>query len=767
MSDTSDGSGLTALPRSHAVLDNMSMTVSLVLVTGVTAATLLRIFTTRELLVPLLLSVVGPMACTFAARLTRIPWIVGLAAAVVVEAAVLAWWIHRTTGLPITASTPRDAAAIMRLAWLTIDDLKPPIAPQLGFALMAMLGTWVVATVADTVAFRLRSPLEALIPSVAMLAVSSALSRHLTGQPRVRSAAVVVGVGMLHVFVVTAADRGRPRAWFGAVRPRRGPALLRGACVAAAAGVVVLFGVPRSNLASLTPSLDLRVERSQSNPRIVTSPLVSMRRQLLALTDDEQFNVRSVSAAGTPARAYWRQTALSDFDGTNWTGSGSFTSIGRVSRLAHAGDDAGGSAITQDVRIEALASTWLPVAYRVTSIDAPELPADAALSFDPATASLITKRVSVQGLRYGAVSNPLSAATARRVLAARAAVHEVSMLALPAGFPVRVRALAIELTAGEPTVVGKARALQDYLRTFRYTTDVPPPSGGDALERFLFTEKAGYCEQFSGAFAAMARAIGLPTRVAVGYTPGRYDPSDGRFHVTGRNAHAWPEVDIEGTGWVAFEPTPGRGIPGSEAVTGVPDQDASEGVLPGAAQSPAPVTAPTIAPATATVAPPQSAVTTAVPAAPPTPAGAGGGLGRTLLFATVGALMAVAVACRRQVLDAWRDARAQAGGPELLVERSWARSVRAAGWAGIRTDPVETPVVFAHRLERLVPGADPVETVAELVTAARYGRSGTVSDEDATAAMAASRQWEAAAFAVLPRWRRALHFAGLPSLHRL
>ena len=76
-------------------------------------------------------------------------------------------------------------------------------------------------------------------------------------------------------------------------------------------------------------------------------------------------------------------------------------------------------------------------------------------------------------------------------------------------------------------------------------------------------------------------------------------------------------------------------------------------------------------------------------------------------------------------------------------------------------------MVFAHRLERLVPGADPVETVAELVTAARYGRSGTVSDEDATAAMAASRQWEAAAFAVLPRWRRALHFAGLPSLHRL
>ena len=133
-----------------------------------------------------------------------------------------------------------------------------------------------------------------------------------------------------------------------------------------------------------------------------------------------------------------------------------------------------------------------------------------------------------------------------------------------------------------------------------------------------------------------------------------------------------------------------------------------------------------------------------------------------LLFVTAGALIAVALACRRQMFDAWRDARAQAGGPEPLVERSWARSVRAAGWVGLRTDPVETPLGFAHRLERLIPGADPVETVADLVTAARYGGIGTVSDEDATAAMAASRACEAAVFAVLPRWQRALHFAGLP-----
>src|SRR5207253_3253245 len=76
---------------------------------------------------------------------------------------------------------------------------------------------------------------------------------------------------------------------------------------------------------------------------------------------------------------------------------------------------------------------------------------------------------------------------------------------------------------------------------------------------------------FAGTFAAMARAIGLPSRVAVGFTPGVLE-ADGLWHITGRQAHAWPEVFVAGYGWVAFEPTPGRGAPGAEAYTGVPAQ---------------------------------------------------------------------------------------------------------------------------------------------------------------------------------------------------
>ena len=68
----------------------------------------------------------------------------------------------------------------------------------------------------------------------------------------------------------------------------------------------------------------------------------------------------------------------------------------------------------------------------------------------------------------------------------------------------------------------------------------------------------------------MARSIGLPSRVAVGFTPGVTDEVDRNLYsVRGEHAHAWPEVYINGAGWVAFEPTPHRGAPGAANYTGV------------------------------------------------------------------------------------------------------------------------------------------------------------------------------------------------------
>ena len=81
-----------------------------------------------------------------------------------------------------------------------------------------------------------------------------------------------------------------------------------------------------------------------------------------------------------------------------------------------------------------------------------------------------------------------------------------------------------------------------------------PASGADAVSAFL-ASKHGYCVQFSSAMAVMARLLGIPARIGVGFLPGTKQ-SNGSWSVSLNDAHAWPELYFEGVGWVRFEPTP-------------------------------------------------------------------------------------------------------------------------------------------------------------------------------------------------------------------
>jgi len=121
--------------------------------------------------------------------------------------------------------------------------------------------------------------------------------------------------------------------------------------------------------------------------------------------------------------------------------------------------------------------------------------------------------------------------------------------------PAIVTSLARSITGGQTTTLGKAEALTDFFRSgrFHYKVTATQPVGVDPLVAFLSQTRTGSCEQFAGAFAVLARASGLSTRVAIGFTPGRL--INGVTVVRGSDAHAWPQVLIGG-GWVSFEPTP-------------------------------------------------------------------------------------------------------------------------------------------------------------------------------------------------------------------
>jgi transglutaminase-like putative cysteine protease len=129
-------------------------------------------------------------------------------------------------------------------------------------------------------------------------------------------------------------------------------------------------------------------------------------------------------------------------------------------------------------------------------------------------------------------------------------------LALPENLPERVRDLALDLTATQPTPYDQAVAIERFLRTYPYTLDLPaPPTGRDVADYFLFDLQEGYCDYYATAMVVMARAAGLPARMAIGYATGQWHPMTGYFVVSEAEAHSWPEIYFPGHGWIAFEPT--------------------------------------------------------------------------------------------------------------------------------------------------------------------------------------------------------------------
>ncbi len=137
----------------------------------------------------------------------------------------------------------------------------------------------------------------------------------------------------------------------------------------------------------------------------------------------------------------------------------------------------------------------------------------------------------------------------------------------PSAGPVTARSR--QLTAGKASDYDKAMAIQQYLRAnggFTYSLTLAPPAkdrsgrvaGFDPLTNFLVT-KQGYCVQFATAMVMMSRAAGIPAHMALGFLPGTR--VKGVWTVTASDAHAWPELYLDGIGWTRFEPTPSRATP--------------------------------------------------------------------------------------------------------------------------------------------------------------------------------------------------------------
>jgi transglutaminase-like putative cysteine protease len=118
-------------------------------------------------------------------------------------------------------------------------------------------------------------------------------------------------------------------------------------------------------------------------------------------------------------------------------------------------------------------------------------------------------------------------------------------------------------------VVGRPRnpyaaavAIEAWFRSsgeFGYDESPPVREGAPPLVSFVTTTRRGYCQHFAGAMALMLRYLGIPSRVAAGFTTGIFNDDEERWTVADTNAHTWVEVWFDGYGWLPFDPTPGRG----------------------------------------------------------------------------------------------------------------------------------------------------------------------------------------------------------------
>ena len=587
-----------------------------------------------------------------------------------------------------------------------------PVAPTPEFLLLTCAGAWAVATSADGLTFRAGQPLLALVPALGLF-VFPAVIRPVN--PAWYTFWFLLGAAalLLHEGRARLATWGR---WvpYPSTRPAIGwrPPLTRASSVgrwlAVASGAVALsmpwvlpgYGQP--------PALDYRTGQAQNGP-VSLNPFVSLRTNLQSQSDAEFFTVRANE------RTYWRLMVLDRFDGVTWEPSKIFEDLDEVGEdgLQPPDHEPGAPVreVRQEIEIRRLAGPWLPAAPSPVAVDAGR-----DLMQSPVNKGLSAGRQDLEGFKYTVVSQVLEP-TAEHLDGPQDYSDPALEPYLDAAYIDRdVRAIAEHVTRGKDTPYEQALALQDWLRSDAFTYDLSVPelaSGRNQLERFLTTVRRGYCQQFAGAMAAMARAVGIPARVAVGFTPGV--ASEGRYVVTGEDAHAWPELYFTGVGWVRFEPTPRN-----DGQTTTPVYTLIRDPTPAPAPETERPTAPTTPPATVTPdgrPDPEAGTISGVPTTRPPAPLERRAVQLPLLLILLVALVPAAKAARHLVAR-----RRAARRPRDAIAGSYMEVTDWAADAGIGRRPAETPSAYARRMAARYDGATAeLAELTELYLRSEYG----------------------------------------------
>lgn len=548
-----------------------ALTVAAAVATLSASAVLLPLFDSLAWLPPTLVTVAAVAAAGWCARALRLPVVLHPILSGLVLLTVLTWMFARSAAfagfLPGPAAIG-ELRTLVQTAMLAAEELVPPVPTEPPMTILAVGGIGLMALAVDIIAVTLRLPALAGIPLLVLYSVPAAILRGGVAWWLLPLAVV----GWLALLAVDA--RTGTRGWGPILTLRRAdrpasrsePRLGSGAAVALRGGLAALalaVVVP-----AVIPGLGEPVWGSGRGPAIggetpadgpvAFDPFVSLRRDLVSNTERELFRYTT----DDPNPSYLRLTTLSEFDGVTWRPEEAQVRIPATETLPPPITTGSTSGQTYEFRIGDLDNAQLPLPYAATSIVGVDGALDPAWSWDPLTRTVEGSGVTSLGQSYAVAVTDVQPTRAELRQAERRASDDVLRFTqLPDSITPELGQLAEQITANATTPYAKAIALERWFTQdggFVYSTSVTSTPDVDPLTEFL-DQRIGYCEQFSATMALMARSLGIPARVNVGFTAGR-QLDDGTWQVQARHAHAWPELWFSGVGWVWFEPTP-RGEP--------------------------------------------------------------------------------------------------------------------------------------------------------------------------------------------------------------
>jgi len=495
--------------------------------------------------------------------LNRSPWLPSVVGAGVALAGLAVRYGAPPGGTQVlpTPAAARRAWGLSREGVNLIQNSLVPMPSNRSAEILVVAGAVAVLLLVDALALGAATPALSALPLGALWVPAVVL-----GYPTSGWAVFWTALTFLMLLALTTAQRG-PQADL----VRRSTTALASAAAAVVLALVVApavaafpgwssvrlptFGNGPGGPLVLSSNLDLRESLGSRSGQVVLRYTVSRpSSQADSGAGTAPTPTTAIPLSIGPLRAF----TLSSFDGRQWSRGGEdplfpFDSGSWLGTDSASVDPA--KELDVQVRLQSLRETRLPIATFPRTVAV-----DGSWRYDPQRDEVVGSQATAAGQSY-TMQVQVQQLNADELTAAGAGTPTGNgdYLQVPATQHLPdITARANQIVGDAATAYDKALALQQYFRSganFTYDTKVAPATSQDAVWDFLQSRR-GYCVQFSSAMTMMARILGIPARVAVGFLPGTWTGNDGEYVVTGKQAHAWPELYFAGYGWVRFEPTP-------------------------------------------------------------------------------------------------------------------------------------------------------------------------------------------------------------------